>query len=281
MRRNHGRDSLPTMTAGILTISIHSIKRQIRMHKKDKHPSENPEIESNVETTEELNSNPEFQKEDDDSKAETGSEKQEDFDEELPPSDEISLLGNAFKKITGKSENFDEELPPADEVSILREAMKKIAEERDHLKEEKDHFHDSYMRTLAEFKNFRNRTEVEKSNMRESAHEGLVVRILPILDNFERTLKSIESGASIESIKEGVRAVERHFKNVLTEFHVVRLESQGQPFDPDIHEALATHETDEHPENTVIDEIEPGYVMGKKVIRPAKVRVSKKSEKDS
>lgn len=254
MYRNHGRDSLPRMTAGILTISIHSTKRQIRMHKKDKHASENPEIESKIETSEGSELEIEPQQEDGDPETESRTE---------------------------KSEDFDEELPPADEVSILRNALKKIAEERDLFKEEKEHFHDSYMRTLAEFKNFRNRTEVEKSNMRESAHEGLVVRILPILDNFERTLKSIESGASIESIKEGVKAVERHFKNVLTDFHVVRLESQGQPFDPDIHEALATHETDEHPENTVIDEIEPGYVMGKKVIRPAKVRVSKKSEKDS
>ena len=100
--------------------------------------------------------------------------------------------------------------------------------------------------------------------------------MLPVLDNFERGLTSIEQGGTVESLIEGVKAIDRQLRAVLDSQKVQRITSLGQPFDPDQHEALATVESAEHEDGTVIDEIEAGYKLGDRVIRPARVRVSKK-----
>jgi molecular chaperone GrpE len=89
-------------------------------------------------------------------------------------------------------------------------------------------------------------------------------------------MAALESGVPLDKVIEGVRLVDRQFRTVLENNHVKRIESHGQPFDPDFHEAIATEETHELPENTVVGEVEPGYRIADKVIRPARVRVSKK-----
>ncbi len=80
----------------------------------------------------------------------------------------------------------------------------------------------------------------------------------------------------MESVVEGVKAVDRQLRSALERRNVMRIPAHGEAFDPDLHEAIATDETEEHPEGTITGEIEPGYRMADKVIRPARVRVSKK-----
>lgn len=111
---------------------------------------------------------------------------------------------------------------------------------------------------------------------RKFAAKPLVERLLPVLDSFERSLDAAEKGASFESLLEGVRVVDKQLRQALETVQVKRIESVGKPYDPEVHEALLSHETDEHPEDTVTDEIESGYTMHGRVVRPAKVRVSKK-----
>lgn len=155
------------------------------------------------------------------------------------------------------------------DIEALKAALLSVQDERDQLR-------DQLMRSVADFQNFRKRNELEKQATRQYANERLVVDLLPVLDNFERTFAALQSGSSLESIMGGIQAVDRQLRSVLDSYNVSRIQSHGTPFDPEIHEAVATDPSEEHPENTVIQELEAGYKMAEKVIRPARVRVSTK-----
>jgi len=164
---------------------------------------------------------------------------------------------------TGAANEVDNDL------TQLYDQVQSAIDERDQLK-------DQLLRTMADFQNFRKRVLDEKKQLEERAIERFVVSLLPVLDNFERGMASVEAGADPASVIEGVRAIERQFRSVLDTQKVVRIKSVGEPFDPDQHEALATVSSEEHPEDTVVDEIEAGYKIGERVIRPARVRVTKR-----
>jgi molecular chaperone GrpE len=149
------------------------------------------------------------------------------------------------------------------------ELFAKLTAERDELQQQ-------ILRTIADMQNMRKRYQQEAMQIRQFATEELVRELLPILDNFERTIAAGDQGADVKTVMEGIQAVDRQLRSALERQKVTRIQSHGNPFDPDIHEAIATDDSDEHPEGTVTLEIEPGYKMADKVIRPARVRVSKK-----
>ncbi len=144
------------------------------------------------------------------------------------------------------------------------------------LTDERDQLKDQLLRVMAEAQNVQKRLRQQMDDERKFAAQPLVEKLLPVLDSFERSVNAAEKGASFESLLEGVRAVERQLRAALESVNVKRIESVGKAYDPHVHEALLTHETDDHPADTVIDEIEAGYTMHGRVVRPAKVRVAKK-----
>ncbi len=158
---------------------------------------------------------------------------------------------------------------PVDEVQVLRDAMQALADERDQLK-------DQLLRSMAEFQNFRKRQEEQRRKMQEMATESIMLEIIPILDNYERTLASIEKGATLESVAEGMRSVEKQMRSVLEAHGVKRIEAIGQPFDPEHHDAIGIETSEEHEHDTVMTELEPGYKMGERTVRPARVKVAKR-----
>lgn len=133
---------------------------------------------------------------------------------------------------------------------------------------------EGFLRQLAESQNIIRRMRGDMDQLRKYATESLIRDLLPVLDNFERSIKAAEQGASTEAVIDGVRAIEKSLRRALEPAGLVRLESVGQPFDPERHEALATVETSDVAADTVTDEIEPGYALYDRVIRPARVRVS-------
>ena len=143
------------------------------------------------------------------------------------------------------------------------------------LERERDEFKDMYMRSVAEAQNIQRRAQVDVENSRKFATENLVVDILPVLDNFERTLAAIENGATFESVADGVKMVERMLRSALASVKVERISSLGEFFDPNLHEAITSEENTGREPGTVIGEVEPGYVMSGRVIRPARVRVAR------
>jgi molecular chaperone GrpE len=130
------------------------------------------------------------------------------------------------------------------------------------------------LRTMADFQNFRRRNQQEQAQLRQFATENFVTALLPVLDNFERTVAHLQQGATVEQAMAGIQAVERQLRSVLEGQNVRRIEAVGLPFDPEVHEAIAMEPSPEHEANTVIIEVEPGYKMGDRVIRPSRVKVA-------
>ena len=163
-----------------------------------------------------------------------------------------------------------------DQAGRIGAELKALTEKVQSLNDDNAQLKDQVMRTMADLQNFRKRAEQERVALRQYAAEQIMVELLPILDNLERTLAAGANGAGLEAILDGVRATERHMRAVLESKSLTRIEATGTPFDPDLHHALATHETEDVEEGTVTHEIEAGYKLADKVIRPAKVRVAKK-----
>lgn len=144
------------------------------------------------------------------------------------------------------------------------------------LERERNELKDQLLRSLADLQNFRKRAQAEKEDIRRYATEELARNLLPVLDNFERTLAAADAGASAESLREGVSLVDRMLRQALESVRLTRIHAVGMPFDPERHEAVAIVDDPELPEGTVVDEVEAGYQMAERVIRPARVRVSRK-----
>jgi len=134
--------------------------------------------------------------------------------------------------------------------------------------------HDKYLRLSAEFDNYRKRTLKEKMELTKSAGEQLLVNILPVVDDFERGMKSISDAKDIESIKEGIKLIYNKLKEFLNQNGVKEIEASNKEFDIDYHEAITkTPVQDEKLKGKVVDIIEKGYILNDKVIRFSKVVV--------
>tara|TARA_B100001123_G_C15026055_1_gene913458 strand:- start:377 stop:907 length:531 start_codon:yes stop_codon:yes gene_type:complete len=132
---------------------------------------------------------------------------------------------------------------------------------------------DKNVRLLAEFDNYKRRTQEEKSNLLKYAGEGLAKAILPILDDLHRTLESDGKGKA-RSILEGIELIVVKLDKTLEEQGIVAFDSVGQDFDPELHEALMSEESDKG-KDIILQEFERGYTYNNKILRHAKVVVSK------
>ncbi len=133
---------------------------------------------------------------------------------------------------------------------------------------------DKFLRLYAEFDNYKRRTIKERAELLQTAGKDVLQSLLPVLDDFERALKSMETANDVSSVKEGVLLVQSKLKNILTQKGVKEMESIGQPFDADIHEAITNIPApDDSMKGKVIDQVEKGYYLNDKVIRFAKVVV--------
>ncbi|CAN5363881.1 nucleotide exchange factor GrpE [soil metagenome] len=153
-----------------------------------------------------------------------------------------------------------------DLIAILKERSEALMAERDDLRND-------LLRAQAEFANSRRRIEQKAKDDQKFATQRVVADLIPVLDNFERTVRYFETGATAEQMVEGVRAVEKQLFMVLEKQGVARIAAQGEHFDPDRHEAIAMAESDEE-SGTVIEVLETGYTLADRVVRPARVKVA-------
>jgi len=171
---------------------------------------------------------------------------------------------------TGEDPGAVEDLPVDEEVpSTDEEPPPVLAEELEALRRERDEYLDALRRLKAEFENSRKRQERERARILDSASEKLMVELLPVLDNLDRALE-VEG-----DIREGVRATRDQLADVLARQGLLPVASDGQPFDPNVHEAVMGQPSDEHEEGTILQTFERGYMLNGKPIRPAKVVVAK------
>ena len=158
----------------------------------------------------------------------------------------------------------EEPLSEVDQLKLqLAEAEAKNAE-----------LQDKYLRQAAEFDNYRKRTIKEKAELIKSAAEKLMVAELPVVDDMDRALENMEKGMDADACIEGFKLIVHKFKNILAQNGLEKIETDGQDFDTDYHEAIALIPApSEELKGKILDCVQPGYKLGDKVIRHAKVAV--------
>lgn len=137
---------------------------------------------------------------------------------------------------------------------------------------------DKFIRKVAEFENYKKRTENDHLNLLKYAAEGFIVKLLPVIDDFERSLQHIKDAKEFSTVEEGIKLVYSKLMKTLEEQGVKKIESIGKPFDVHFHEAILQKNDESVPPHTVIDEVQSGFVYKDKVIRHSKVIVSDDSE---
>ncbi|MCH7721954.1 MAG: nucleotide exchange factor GrpE [Bacteroidetes bacterium] len=135
-------------------------------------------------------------------------------------------------------------------------------------------FKDKLLRKAAEFENYKRRTENDQMNLLTYAAESFIKKLLPVIDDFERSLQHIEDAQDIGAIKQGIKLIYDKLMKVFQEQGVKKIDSVGKHFDVEYHEALMQRADDSVESHTVLDELEKGYTYNDKVIRHAKVIVS-------
>ena len=155
----------------------------------------------------------------------------------------------------------------------LLERAEQLERELEHARAQADEHMRSWQRTAADFANYRRRTDEERSAMTQLSNAVLLSKLLAVVDDFDRALANVPEDAH-EGWVDGVRLVERKLRTVLDSEGVTPIEAVGQPFDPNLHEAVVHEETTAYPDNHVIDEVQRGYRLHDRVLRPALVRVA-------
>ena len=158
---------------------------------------------------------------------------------------------------------------PAGEESGAEEALATLAVELEETRRERDEYVDALRRLKADLENSRKRQERERSRLLETASEKLVVELLPVLDNLDRALEAEGN------IREGVRATREQLADALGKEGLLPVASDGQPFDPNVHEAVMGQPSEEHEEGTILQTFQRGYLLNGKPIRAAKVVVAR------
>jgi molecular chaperone GrpE len=134
---------------------------------------------------------------------------------------------------------------------------------------------DAWMRSAADFDNFRKRTRKELEDARRTGREDLLRAVLPVFDNLERAIQSALRTKDVKAVADGLAMVQRQFTEALGREGIARVATVGQPFDPSVHEAIQQVETADHAPGTVLAEVQPGYTQGDRLMRAAMVVVAK------
>ena len=183
--------------------------------------------------------------------------------------EETEKENKANKKEDLNEKENSESLDPLKEMEKKIESLEKEAEES----------HDRLLRVSAEFENYKKRATREMNDFRKFANESFVKAMLPVIDNLDRAIESSNNEKHVDSsMLEGVSMTLKEILKVFEQFGVKRFDSLGNTFDPGLHQAVMQEETERHAENSIIKELQKGYMIHDRLLRPAMVIVSKKPE---
>lgn len=185
------------------------------------------------------------------------------------------------KENDGNKEEMNEDLNSEQEMNKEAQLENEISNASDGfvekiaaLEHEINQYKELALRKAAEFENYKRRTENDQLNLLKYAAESLIIKILPTIDDLERSIEHMTEETDVHKIKEGIQLIYSKFVKTLEEQGVKKMESIGKPFSVEFHEALMQRADDSVPPHTVIDELETGYMYKDRVIRHAKVIVS-------
>lgn len=184
-------------------------------------------------------------------------------------------MKNPFKNddIVENNEEIKEETGDKNEEAIPAEEAASN-EEFDKLKSDFETLNSQYMRLAADFENYRKRQEAERTALLNYGTENALKRMIEVIDNFERAEKSLENIEECVKYKESFELLHKQVLDTLSKMGLTPINAQGQEFDPNFHDAVMQTPTSEYPEHTVIAELQKGYMLGDKVLRPALVNVA-------
>jgi len=192
--------------------------------------------------------------------------------DEIIENEAESLVSTDENGSSEEDESSEEDLIELDPIKALEKDLQKTKNE---LAEQKD----SFVRLQAETDNFRKRLSREKDEFSQYANERLFKELIPIFDNLERALE--DPSNDTKSLKEGLEMILKQFTAFLEKEKVEPIKAIGEKFDPMVHEALTSEESNDHEENTIISEFVKGYTINNRVLRPSQVVISKKPSPES
>ena len=242
--------------------------------------------EVNIEMSEGKNNKVDEISKDDKNNA-NANEKSKSFKEssdDAPKGEGLTVEGGTEKdessKIEGKVNNEEKVCNDKDNLENLKKQVEDLKKQVEDLKNqltEKEalakEYYNRLARAQADFENLRRRTDKEREQLLKYAAEELIIDILPVIDNFQRALES--KNKSSEEFVSGVEMIYKQLLDVLKKAGVEEIKSLGEDFDPNKHEAIMQVESEEYPENKIVEVLRKGYILKDKIIRPAMVKVSK------
>lgn len=189
--------------------------------------------------------------------------KEKDVDDVLE-NENIENAEQDNAEATETTETTDEKADSKDEV----------VDEKAELEKKANDYLDRYQRTLAEFDNFRKRTMKEKASMYDDGVRDSVLKLIPVVDNFERAVSAVSEEEKESGLYKGIEMVLKQFTEILTSLGVQEIEAEGKAFDPNLHNAVMHIEDENFGENEVAAVLQKGYICKDKVIRPSMVQVA-------
>ena len=175
-------------------------------------------------------------------------------------------------------EETEQEAPVEEEIKedAVEEVPEETTSETDKLKADYETLNNQYLRLAADFDNFRKRQEQEREALLKYGKQECMKKIIEVVDNFDRAIQSVEKIDNVEKMKETFFVLNKQLIDSLTKLGLEHIECVGQKFDPNLHEAVMQTPTDEYEEDTIINELQKGYKLGDKVLRPSMVSVATK-----
>ncbi|WP_379161084.1 nucleotide exchange factor GrpE [Paenibacillus sp. sgz5001063] len=193
-------------------------------------------------------------------------------EQEIQDTNEINDQAIHENQAADEAEVVTENGAPASEQAF--EEASGTGEAARRLQELAEEYQGRALRVQADFDNFRRRTQKEKEELAQYATAKLVGELIPVLDNFERAIATAPASPEFEAFNKGVNMIFQQLEGVLKSEGLTAMESVGQPFNPEYHQAIMQVESEEHEEGIVTEEVQKGYLLKDKVLRPAMVKVS-------
>ena len=190
-------------------------------------------------------------------------------------------LKDLKEEINGQSQaavaSSDEDEDGDKEVSAQNEKLKEEPEKKE---KEAAANYDKYLRAVADLENYKKRSIREKADIIKYGKEEIIKDILPFVDNLDRALDHADT-SDVQSFKQGIRLIQEQLLSCLKKHGVEKIDSIGLDFNPNFHEALMQVESEEHAENKVVNEVEKGYLLNGRLLRPSKVCICKNINKEN
>lgn len=188
--------------------------------------------------------------------------------ENIENMDDLNVKNNPFAKNESETEQETDETA----------AEETVASEIDSLKEQLEKVNNKYIRLAADFDNYRKRQMQERESLLKYGAEDTLKKMIEALDNIDRAIAAAEKSEDVNQVKDSYKLGFKQLYDVLQKIGMEVIDTKDTPFDPNFHEAVMQTPTDEHPEHTIIAELQKGYKLGDRVLRPALVNVAVKPE---